>query len=174
MTDRRELRMLSVVALLLALGAVLAGEGGGGDDLVEVDLRDLARTIALEADHFDVEEVTRMLSSGSGLDVIDLRDSSAFASSHIPGARHCPVEDLLDLGLREDTPVLLYSEGGLHSVQAWMLLKAAGHQDVYTLRGGWNAWEKAHTTHQPAPAEQKSRPKPAEERIDDEKLPWEC
>ena len=36
---------------------------------------------------------------------------------------------------------MLYSEGGIHSAQAWMLLKAQGYKSVYMLKGGLDEWK---------------------------------
>jgi 3-mercaptopyruvate sulfurtransferase SseA len=35
---------------------------------------------------------------------------------------------------------VLYSEGGAHAAQAWVLLRAAGVRNVYFLRGGILEW----------------------------------
>ena len=36
--------------------------------------------------------------------------------------------------------LVLYSEGGAHAAQAWVLLRARGHEHVYFLRGGLLDW----------------------------------
>ena len=36
---------------------------------------------------------------------------------------------------------MLYSEGGIHSAQAWFLLRAKGYAGVYILRGGLQEWK---------------------------------
>jgi hypothetical protein len=35
---------------------------------------------------------------------------------------------------------VLYSEGGAHAAQGWVLLRANGHRQVYFLRGGLLDW----------------------------------
>jgi 3-mercaptopyruvate sulfurtransferase SseA len=37
--------------------------------------------------------------------------------------------------------IVLYSDGGIHSAQAWFLLKAEGYYGVYMLLGGLDAWK---------------------------------
>ena len=37
--------------------------------------------------------------------------------------------------------IVLYSEGGIHSAQAWMLLRAQGYKSVYMLKGGLEEWK---------------------------------
>ena len=48
---------------------------------------------------------------------------------------------LPDYGLERNEKIILYSEGGIHSAQAWFLLKAMGYKSVYMLRGGLDDWK---------------------------------
>jgi hypothetical protein len=36
---------------------------------------------------------------------------------------------------------VLYSEGGIQSAQAWLLLRAQGYEGVYTVLGGLDGWK---------------------------------
>ena len=36
---------------------------------------------------------------------------------------------------------MLYSDGGTHAAQAWVLLRARGERNVYVLKDGMAAWE---------------------------------
>jgi hypothetical protein len=47
---------------------------------------------------------------------------------------------LTDAGLGRQEKLVLYSEGGIHSAQAWMLLRAQGYTAVYMLKGGLDEW----------------------------------
>ncbi len=92
----------------------------------------------------------------------------AYRESHIPGAyyahletdlsgtpggdsgRH-PLPDWKDFadrlgrwGIRRDTQVVVYDQGsGAYAARLWWLLRAAGHQRVALLDGGWAAWRAA-------------------------------
>jgi len=48
---------------------------------------------------------------------------------------------LTDAGLGRQEKLVLYSEGGIHSAQAWMLLRAQGFKSVYMLKGGLDEWK---------------------------------
>ena len=37
--------------------------------------------------------------------------------------------------------IVVYSKEGAHAAQAWVLLRALGHRQVFFLRGGRAAWE---------------------------------
>jgi hypothetical protein len=43
---------------------------------------------------------------------------------------------------QKNEKIVLYSEGGIHSAQAWMILKAKGYKGVYILFGGLDEWNE--------------------------------
>jgi rhodanese-related sulfurtransferase len=74
------------------------------------------------------------------LRIIDLRAVSDFESLHIPQAERVPIESIGQTRLGSNETIVLYSDGGAHSAQAWVFLKALGYTDVYFLRGGMYEW----------------------------------
>jgi hypothetical protein len=44
--------------------------------------------------------------------------------------------------LQRNEKIILYSEGGIHSAQAWFLLKVQGFKSVYMLFGGLTEWQE--------------------------------
>lgn len=90
-----------------------------------------------------------------------------YASGHLPGARHLPLEGALAgepgadgrhplpepaaleaalrvAGLDDDAQVVVYDQGsGLGSARAWWVLRWAGIDDVRVLDGGLAAWRGA-------------------------------
>ena len=84
--------------------------------------------------------------------LIDLRDEKDFAAYHIPNAERIPIVDLEAAELPRNEKIVLYSEEGIHSAQAWMLLKAKKYPAVYILVNGLKGW-KGHVLYpvQPGP-----------------------
>ncbi len=74
------------------------------------------------------------------LRLFDLRSPADFARMHIPGARHATIETLAREPLPRDATVVLYSEGGAHAAQAWVLLRLRGYRRVRFLREGMFEW----------------------------------
>ena len=171
MSSRSVLAALSVGFVALALLALIAGDRPT-DVLANVDLHSLAADIEQERDHLLPDSVRILLTSGTGLQVIDLRDSAAFALAHLPGAVRSNLEGLLVLPLRKDLPILLYSDGGTHAAQGWMLLRARGFPAVHSMLGGWKAWSAASGSTPASPA--LIPPKPRNESSERERLRGEC
>lgn len=136
------IKYLALAALLLGALALVV-RSPKENRKVSVDLTELARVIEQEDDHVTADELAAMLKEGNtGLRVIDLRDSLAYLQYHIPTAERATISELIGMSLRPTDTVVLYSEGGIHAAQAWMLLALKGHRNVLTLKGGLLEWEE--------------------------------
>lgn len=134
-------RVLAGLAALLAVGAALVGSPEPARGSGAVDVAALAREIDREADHVTAVELAAWIRDRKpGLRVLDVRPDSEYVAYHIPGAERLALADVATLPARADQTLVLYSEGGAHAAQAWVLLRAAGHARVYFLRGGLLDW----------------------------------
>jgi rhodanese-related sulfurtransferase len=79
---------------------------------VKLDARELASVVEAEVDHVTAPELASWI-----------------------------VEGRADYPLLRNEKIVLYSEGGIHSAQAWMLLRARGYEAVYMVLGGLDAWQ---------------------------------
>jgi len=143
---------LALVAIVLGAGALAIGSFDSGGK-VTIDTRELAAIVQGEVDHVTPEELADWLVEGrQDFRLIDLRDDAEFADYHIPGAERVAIPDLEAAGLPRNEKIVLYSEEGIHSAQAWMLLKARKYPGVYILLGGLAGW-KDHVLFPVQPAE---------------------
>jgi rhodanese-related sulfurtransferase len=136
---RNPTRLLAAAAFVLALLAALAGSSrhSGG----ALDAQRLATEIEHEDDHVTALELAQWIRDRKpGLRVLDVRSDSEFAAYHIPSAERMPLTALASLPPGSGETLVLYSEGGAHAAQGWVLLRANGHRDVYFLRGGLLDW----------------------------------
>ena len=74
--------------------------------------------------------------------LIDLRSEKEYGEYHIPTAENVTLTALPDASLLANEKIVLYSEGGIHASQAWMLLRAKGFKNAYTLKGGLDQWKE--------------------------------
>ncbi len=75
--------------------------------------------------------------------LVDVRRPSEYEEGHLPGARLIPVDDLQDrLGeLDPDLLTIAYCAAGVRSRAAASALQNAGFREVYSMAGGFRAWE---------------------------------
>lgn len=136
-------RVLAAVLLVLGAGAAIAGSPYRGNR-VTVDTKEIARIVETENDHVTAAELAGWITQGrSDYELIDLRSEREFAEYHIPGAKNIPITALDADTAPRNEKIVLYSEGGIHSAQAWFLLKAQGYPSVYFLKGGLDEWKEA-------------------------------
>ena len=95
-----------------------------------------------EVDHVSVEDLADwIIQSKLDFRLIDLRTEKEFAEYHIPNSENKTLTALEKADIPKNEKIVLYSEGGIHSAQAWMLLKAKGYKGVYMLMGGLEDWK---------------------------------
>jgi rhodanese-related sulfurtransferase len=95
----------------------------------------------------DVAEVQDMLSRGDRFVLIDVREESEFARSHLPGAVHLSkglIERDIEAWIPDhDTPIVLYCGGGYRSALSADNIQKMGYNDVLSMDGGFRAWCEA-------------------------------
>ncbi len=130
-----------LAAVALGLGAFALAASPYPGSQVTLNAKELAMIVASEADHVEAPELAAWIIEGRGdYRLVDLRAQAEFDRYHIPTALNIPMIVVTDAGLGRQEKIVLYSEGGIHSAQAWMLLRAQGYKSVYMLTGGLDAW----------------------------------
>lgn len=107
-----------------------------------IDEQELARVVETTVDHVSPQELADWIIQGKAdYRLIDLRTAKEFNEYHIPGAENVPMTALANHGLGTMEKIVLYSDGGIHSAQAWFLLRAKGYRAAYMLFGGLEEWK---------------------------------
>jgi len=77
--------------------------------------------------------------------VLDVREPAEFAAGHLPNARNIPAGELEKRvgDLPSGKPVLVCCASGARSGRALGVLRKAGHEQVFNLDGGVQAWRQA-------------------------------
>ena len=131
-----------LAAVALVLGALALFSQPHRGPVVKLDTRELAMIVEREVDHVTPAELAAWIVEGrSDYRLLDLRSAQDYAAYHIPTAENVPVAQLPEFPLLPTEKVVLYSEGGIHAAQAWMLVRAQGHAAVYTVLGGLDGWK---------------------------------
>lgn len=135
-------RILTVAALVLGGLAPFAGSPYRAGHAA-LDVAGIARAVATERDHVTAVELAGWIRARKpGLQILDVTGSAETVPVIIPGAVGVDMGDLVAsaTALRPHRPTVVYSAGGAHGAQAWVLLRALGFRDVYFLQGGLDAW----------------------------------
>jgi rhodanese-related sulfurtransferase len=130
-----------IAAVLLGVIGLFAGDPYKGSRYT-IDEQELARVVETTVDHVSPQELADWIIQGKAdFRLIDLRTAREFNEYHIPGAENVPITALAVHGLGTMEKIVLYSDGGIHSAQAWMLLRAKGYRAAYMLFGGLEEWK---------------------------------
>jgi rhodanese-related sulfurtransferase len=133
---------LALVAVALGVGAFAIGDPVA-KGRVTLDERELAAIVEGEVDHVTPDELADWIVEGrQDYRLIDLRAEADYAAYHIPSAQRLAITELPDAELPRNEKLVLYSAEGIHSAQAWFLLKARKYPAVYILLGGLKQWNE--------------------------------
>ncbi len=117
----------------VALGVVLGA-------IVWVEVRRLMQG----AQDVGIPQAVRLINDEDAV-VIDVREDAEVASGRIPNAKHVPLSVLRqrvqELERYRDRPLVLVCRSGSRSSTAASILRKAGFERVYNLKGGMLAWE---------------------------------
>jgi len=136
------------VAKKLGVGAAVLGFAApfAGTPYVSsrghIDVEDVAQVIAKGEDHIDALVLAQWIRDRKPrLRVIDVRYPTEFEAYSIPTAENIPLAQLPHAKFAADETIVLYSEGGAHAAQAWMMLRAMGYRGVFFISGGLVDWD---------------------------------
>lgn len=144
------------VITALTLGIILAFSPVEKKSLDNLDFKELAKNINGRNDHVTAEQVGQLLiDKDPDLQIIDLRDPGEYEKFHIQTAINIPLDKLFTPEELEfidpDKLVVLYTNGGTHAAQAWVMLQQMGYTNTTILLGGLNYWVDVFTN--PTPPE---------------------
>ena len=92
-------------------------------------------------------EVQADLASAAGFRLIDTREESEWSAGHAAGAIHLSkgiIERDIEMAVPDkNSKIVLYCGGGYRSALAADALQKMGYREVYSLAGGWRAWNAA-------------------------------
>ena len=80
--------------------------------------------------------------------IVDVRGADEFATGHLIGARHLPLDRLQDDLAKtvpdKKRPLILVCHSGMRSQKALVIAKAQGYENAHSLGGGLKIWQEAN------------------------------
>jgi rhodanese-related sulfurtransferase len=94
----------------------------------------------------NVDETRRKLGSGKAK-LIDVREDNEWETAHARGAEHMG-KGVIERDIEQRVPdknaeLILYCGGGFRSALATDNLQKMGYTNVWSMAGGWRAWQAA-------------------------------
>ena len=134
-------RTLAAAAVALAVSAAIVGVPAAPARVASTVNGDGERADTFVARTVDALQLAAWIREGArDLRVLDLRNRSAYETSHVPSAEPADFARLDTLASRENTTVVVYSDDDVRDAQASANLAARGHAHTYVLSGGMDAW----------------------------------
>ena len=94
-----------------------------------------------------VAEAQKRLGENSEAKLIDVREDNEWEAAHAAGAMHVGKgiieRDIETTVPDKDTELILYCGGGYRSALASDVLQRMGYTNVFSMAGGWRAWQEA-------------------------------
>ena len=82
-----------------------------------------------------------------GAVLIDVREDNEFETAHAEGAKHMSRgiidRDIVQTFPDKNTELILYCGGGFRSALAADMIQKMGYTNVWSMAGGWAAWQEA-------------------------------
>jgi rhodanese-related sulfurtransferase len=82
-----------------------------------------------------------------GANLIDVREDNEWDEAHAAGASHMArgiiERDIVQTFPDKNTELILYCGGGYRSALAADMLQKMGYTNVWSMAGGWKAWQEA-------------------------------
>ncbi len=110
----------------------------------EIEPEQMLQEIMDESRFFSVDRVAEyIVEQNRYVLLIDVRTPEEYAEWTLPGALNIPFDSILNPGyeyiFNQDLYTnVLFSNGGIYSSQAWMLLTRLGYSNNYIIKGGLN------------------------------------
>ncbi|MGR5178553.1 thiosulfate sulfurtransferase GlpE [Vibrio parahaemolyticus] len=95
--------------------------------------------------HIDVSGAHQLLQNNQEARLVDIRDPQSFTVAHAAGAFHLTNDTIVDFmqQVEFDVPVLVMCYHGVSSQGAAQYLLNQGFEQVYSVDGGFEAWQRA-------------------------------
>jgi len=139
----RQYQILAVILIVLAGGLVLLPKHQKNEG---INPKMFVKN-ALSSERYISTDLLadRIINQDPTLLLVDVRSEKEYAAYSLPNAVNVPLNKFFDEDLngfvnQDVYDVILYSNDGFVSNEAWMLGNRLGYQNLYVLKGGINEW----------------------------------
>jgi len=133
---------LAFLAVLFGVAAFIIGTPTD-NTRAEVNTKELTVAALSNVDKVNVKELADWIIKGKyDYRLVDVRSTEEYEKYNIPYSENIIISDLLNSDLMRNEKILLYSDDGISSAQAWFIMKASQYKHIYLLEGGMKNWKE--------------------------------
>ena len=140
----KKLNILAIV--LLSLGLIIALVPKESVKPLTVSEKQLAAELKEKSYFITADALAEMMVNKDPLlKLVDVRDPFEFQKFSLENATNISLNDIIsnewaDFMNQDKYTIVLYSNGNLDAVEAWILCRHKGYENIYVLQGGMNNW----------------------------------
>ncbi|OFX39290.1 MAG: hypothetical protein A2X08_03970 [Bacteroidetes bacterium GWA2_32_17] len=140
----KTLQYLSIA--LVTLGLIVAFVPEQMVSHFKIDKNQIVTELKQKAYFMNPDDLVAMLVNKDPLfKLVDVRDAFEFQNFSLPNAINIDIKDIVSEDweefMNQDTyTIILYANGNLEAVEAWILCRQMGYENIYVLQGGLNNW----------------------------------
>lgn len=141
------MKKLNIIAIVLvSLGLIIAFVPKESVKPLKISEKQIASELKEKAFYISADDVAKMLvEKDPSLKLVDIREAAEFQKFSLPNATNLSLTDVVsdewaEFMNQDKYTIVLYSNGNVDAVQAWMLCRQKGYENIYVLQGGMNYW----------------------------------
>lgn len=141
------MKKLNIIAIVLvSLGLIIAFVPKESLRPQKVSEKQLAKELKEKTYYITPDAVAKMIiEKDPTLRLVDVREAFEFQKHSLPGATNISVAEITsdkwaDFMNQSKYTIVLYSNGNVDAVGAWMLCRQKGYENIVVLQGGMNNW----------------------------------
>lgn len=140
----KKLNILAIV--MLSLGLILAFVPKEAMKSEKVSQKQIISELKEKSYFITADALAAMLvEKDPTVKLVDVRDAFEFQKFSLPNATNLTLENIVsdewsEFMNQDKYSIVLYSNGNVEAVEAWMLCRMKGYENILVLQGGLNNW----------------------------------
>jgi rhodanese-related sulfurtransferase len=140
----KKLNILAIV--MLSLGLILSFVPKEAMKSEKVSQKQIISELKEKAYFITADALAAMLvEKDPTVKLVDVRDAFEFQKFSLPNATNLNIENIVsdewsEFMNQDKYTIVIYSNGNVDAVEAWMLCRMKGYENIFVLQGGLNNW----------------------------------
>ncbi|MEI7596211.1 MAG: rhodanese-like domain-containing protein [Bacteroidota bacterium] len=141
------MKKLNIIAIVLvSLGLIIAFVPKESVKPSKLSEKQLITELKEKSFYISSDDVAKMIiEKDPTLKLVDVRDAAEFQKFSLENATNISISEITsdeqaEFMNQDKNMIVLFSNGNTEAVEAWMLCRQKGYENIYVLQGGMNNW----------------------------------